>query len=169
MITGINRAILVAFLLAAFVVHAAFDARMEIWGVRPNLGLCVMLLGALFGGPNAGALSGFTLGLLEASFASLYLGSFIVSRTLAGFLVGALDERIFRSSFSVALTVVTIGTAAVEGMFFLFAPQPHVTRWLIRTLGECGYNAALAIPLFLLIRRAVRTGSVFHPSLDESL
>jgi cell shape-determining protein MreD len=89
----------------------------------------------------------------------MYVGSFLVTRTIAGWQVGLLEERVFRNNLPVALLVVLGGTILTESCFFLFAPEQHVVRWLvwlIQTLTGALYNTVLAIPLYLLLRRLVR-------------
>jgi len=157
MSVGQQHARLIAILLAGFVFHAAFGRSLRVGAAMPNLALCVLLVVCLFVGTNTGAALGFLTGLLEGAYAALYLGSFLVSRSLIGFAVGALEERIFRRNPSVAVAIVLLGTAATEGCFFLFAPQPNVPAWAFRTLYESLYNAALALPLYLLVRRLIRT------------
>jgi rod shape-determining protein MreD len=156
-VNAIPRSIrLGAVVLFAFTLNAAFGSAMEFHGARPNLAVTTLLLCCLYADANLGAQLGFFLGLLEASFAARYVGSFIVTRSLAGFFVGILEERIFRDSPIVALLVVPAGTLFTEGCFFLFAPQPHVLRWLTRTLLQVLYNTALAIPIYLIIRKTAR-------------
>lgn len=142
-------------LLIGFALHAAFSHSLRIGDARPNLALCVLLIACLFVGPNTGAAFGFLTGLLEGAYVAIHVGSFIVSRSLAGFAVGALEARIFRRNPFVAVLIVLLGTALTEGAFFLFAPQRQVVPWAVRTLYESLYNAALALPLYLLLRRFV--------------
>jgi rod shape-determining protein MreD len=143
-------------LLAAFILDTAFGRTFEIYGARPNFGLVTLLIACLYVDSNLGAWLGFGLGLLEASYASRYVGSLIVSRSLPGFFVGMLEERIFRDSVFVALLVVLLGTATVEGLFFIFAPQPHVVRYFTRAGTECLLNASAALPVYYGVRRLAR-------------
>lgn len=140
-------------LIGLFTLHAAFASSLCYRDWRPNLALTGLFLAALFAGPNAGAVMGFCTGLMEASFVCDDVGSFIVTRTLAGFAVGALEDRIYRDNIFVALVIVLQGTLLVHGCFFLVAPQPHALLYATRAAEECLYNGALAIPLFYLIRR----------------
>ena len=155
MSAAVRQVILAGMIFVAFVVQTSISGSAVILGAKPNLGLCMLLTGCLFVDANGGAALGFFLGLLEGSFVSFYVGSFIVTRTLAGYSVGLLEQRIYRENILVALSTVLIGTAMVELCFFLFAPQAQVTRWAIRASGESLCNGALAIPLFFVVRRVV--------------
>lgn len=141
------------FLVAAFVVQSAFGGGMAIRGARPDIALSSLLVCCLFVSSAAGAAYGALIGLLSASYIDRFVGSIIVSRALAGFLLGALEERIFRDSVFMALAAAVLGTIAVEFLFFLFAPQPHALRWMIRTLEAAAYNGILSIPIYFLVHR----------------
>jgi rod shape-determining protein MreD len=148
---GLGAAIFLAAL--AQIVYA--DS-LRIHGARPDFLIVVTVLGAMFCDANGGAALGFFAGLLHASFAAPPLagfGSLIVSRVLVGFGVGWLEERIFRDNVLIAVALVALGTLLVEGLFFLFAPQQHILHWA-RSVGFTTlYNAVLAVPLYLLVRR----------------
>ena len=139
-----------------FVLHAAYATDLKVHGVTPNLAVCCLLVFSLFFGPNAGAVMGFCTGLMEASFVADYVGSFIVTRTIAGFAVGALEERIYRDNAFVAVIATVAGTLLIAGCFFLFAPQPYALQYFTRALNESLYNGAVALPLYLVVRRSIR-------------
>ena len=149
---------LVLVLLVAFVLQAAYGSALAIHEARPNLSLTTLLIVCLFADAPTGALLGFLMGLLEAAYTERYVGSFLVTRSLAGWAVGVLDETIFRDNLLVTLLTAPVGTLLVEGCFFLFAPQPHVLRWADRTLLQALYNGLLALPLYLVLRRIARRG-----------
>ena len=75
------------------------------WGLWPGV-----LYASLSGPPHGG------------------FGSLIVSRTLVGFAVGWLEERIERDNPFLAVALVTAGTALADCLFFLFAPQRDRSR-----------------------------------------
>ena len=142
--------------LAALLQSVWADA-MQIRGARPDFLVSAAILGALFCDTNGGAVLGFFAGLLHASLAAPPSGGFgglMVSRTLVGSVVGWLDERVFRDNPLIAVVLVAGGTAAAEGFFFLFAPQPHVWHWAKNVGLTTLYNTVLAFPMYLFIRRA---------------
>jgi rod shape-determining protein MreD len=154
---GRRRVRLTLFVLAAFVLHAAFGSALQIRAARPNLALTALLVASLFTDAGTGAALGFLVGLLEAAYSAFFVGSLLVTRSLAGWVVGALEARIFRDSPLVAVATALTGTFLVEGCFFLFAPQANVLRWLLRVVCQSLYNAALALPLFYVLRRLMRS------------
>ena len=156
---GFRPAAAIVVLVAAFVLQASYSPDMQIAAARPNFAICALLVASLFAGPNVGAIMGFCTGLMEAGAVGDFVGSLIVTRSLAGFTVGALDERIFRDNLFVAVFVVLIGTIFIHECFFLFAPQPHAIKYAIRVLSESLYNAALAIPIYYMLRRWLRNAA----------
>ena len=160
MTSSAQRGVKLAFALfvAALLQSVCADA-MGIRGAHPDLLTATAIVGALFCDANGGAALGFFAGLLHACLVTPPFGGFgslIVSRTLVGFGVGWLEERIFRDNALLSLSLVTIGTALAEGLFFLFAPQRNILHWA-RALGLTTlYNPLLALPLYALLRRFLR-------------
>jgi len=150
------RAKLVAMLLVSFILHASLAGSIVIRSAHPDIALTTLLVSCLFVGSNGGASLGTLAGLLEASYTNRYVGSIMVSRTITGWVIGALEERIFRDSILITISTVLLGTFASESLFFLFAPQPHALRWLVRTSESSLYNAVLAIPMYYLVRKLVK-------------
>jgi cell shape-determining protein MreD len=124
---------------------------------QPDFLLIAALIGSLYCNIPGATWLGFATGLIHASIASppSGFGSLIVSRTIVCFLVGWLEERLFRDSLPVALTVVAAGSVLAESLFFIGAPQRHVMPWLhAMVFGGC-YNVALTLVAYPLIRLAV--------------
>lgn len=146
-----------ALLLAAIAQGVYADA-MHLRNAKPDFLTATAVLCALFCDVNGGAAVGFFAGLLHASMAGPPhggFGSLIVSLTLICMLIGWLDERLFRDNFLIAIVLVALGTPLAEGLFFVFAPQPHISHWA-RALGLTTlYNSVLALPLYFLIRRLI--------------
>ena len=79
---GTMRVRLGAAVLVGFILNAAYGSSLQIKDARPNLGLTILLVSCLFIGANSSAVLGFGLGLLEASFTAMYVGSYIVSELM---------------------------------------------------------------------------------------
>ncbi len=141
--------------LVGYVIHLTASPRLEAFGARPHIGLTVLAISCLFAGPNLAAGLGFMAGLAEAWANGRYAGSYIVTRSVLGYCVGALDQRVFRDHVLMAVAAAMVATLLANGLFFVFAPQPHYVRWIVRTVMSALYNGALAIPLYFLIRRVV--------------
>ena len=139
--------------LVAGILHAALADNLELFGARPNLSIVALLISSLYVGPGSGAGLGLFAGLLEAAYTPLYFGTLLATRLIAGAAVGALEFRVFRDNASFAFVTVLLGTPLVEGLFYLFAPQPNPAVWAFGVLKETAYHAVLALPAYYLIRR----------------
>lgn len=148
----------VAALFLSALAQAVYANALQIGGARPDFPLAVALILSLFSNANGGAALGFTAGLLHASLASPPAGGFgslIVSRILVCVGVGWLEEKMYRDNAFTALALVALGTACAELLFFVFAPHPNILLWA-RHLGLTTlYNAVLAIPLYVVVRRLI--------------
>jgi len=148
-------AIYSAVLLAA-IAQAVYADAMHIRGARPDFLTATTVICALFCDANVGAGLGFLAGLLMASLTSppkSGFGSLIVSRTLIGFGVGWLEERIYRDNGLLAVILVGVGTLLTEGVYFILSPQRHLVHWASSVVGTTLCNLILAYPLYLLLRR----------------
>lgn len=143
----------VLYLLAAFVLDMVLARRIEFLGVRPDLTMAALVPLALTVRRKGGAFLGLLAGALQGSCVSLYLGSFAVSRALAGWTVGLLEQRLFRDSLIVAAAAGLIGSLTADGAFYLFAPQPQSGLYWLVALGRAGWTALFVIPNALLVRR----------------
>jgi len=81
----------VLLIIAAFILDMALGSRLTIRGVRPDITLAALVPLALAVRAVAAAGFGLLAGVLEGSFVSLAFGSYAVSRTLAGWVVGLLE------------------------------------------------------------------------------
>jgi len=131
---------------------------MRIGGARPDFLVLTVILTSMFRDANTAAGLGFWGGMLTAAISApphAGFGSLIVSRTLVGFGVGWLEERVFRDNPLIAVGLAATATALAECLFFLFAPQHAVHHWARAMLQTTLYNTALAVPLYVLIRKLV--------------
>ncbi len=148
---GLSTALGIAVLL-----QLVFAEPMRIHGAQPDFLLLFSILGALFCDLNGGAALGFAAGLLHASTASPPhggFGSLIVNRTLVAGFVGWLEERVFRDAPGLTPLFAFGGTLAAEVLFYLAVPQGRLRHRVMIALLTALYNAALALPVYLLLRR----------------
>lgn len=150
-----RRILLLAMLFIGALLQVAIGSQVGLRHAAPNIALTSLACACLFVDSGAAAAFGFTTGLIEASWTSVYIGTFLVSRTFTGFLIGLLEDRVFRDSIPLAIVTVVLATGVAGILFFAFAPQPHADRWFISLLGTAIYNALLAIPIYALMRKVV--------------
>jgi len=145
----------VLLIITAFILDMALGGRLTIRGVRPDITLAALvpLALAVRAGPAAGF--GLLAGVLEGSFVSLAFGSYAVSRTLAGWVVGLLEERLCRDNIVVTMLAGIFGSIIEDTAFFIFAPQPDPGFYIQAALARAAYAACLVVPFAWVVGRLV--------------
>jgi len=130
----------------------------SILGAKPDLVLVVLISYSLAADPAFGATLGFVAGLLHGSPAVFSLGSFIVTRTITGFLAGLVTTRLFSENPLVPALCAVWLTIVCEALFLLANPRPDFAVACRAVAGECIGNAILT----LFIHYALRGLSTHH-------
>jgi len=142
---------IISFLVAAGI-QGNLPAGMSLMGARPDLVLVVLIAYSLAADPLAGAALGFAAGLVHGSAVGLSVGSFVVTRTLTGFLAGLATTRLFTDNPVVPVFSTAWLTAVCEGLFLVANPRVPLGHAGRVVLGECVYNAGLALLLYCFLR-----------------
>lgn len=144
-------------LVAAFTLDAGLGSRLSVFGVRPDLAVAALVPLALAVRAAAAAWLGLFAGILKGSFVPLALGSYAVSRCLAGWATGQLESRLFRDNMLVTMVAGAVASLIADGAFFLFAPQPQPAEYARLALVRALYTAVLVLPFALLARKLYPT------------
>ena len=127
----------------------------EITG-RPDFVLTLCLLPALFSDAAGGCGWGFGAGLVTSALVGQTVGSFLVSRTVAGYVAGGFSERFVRSNPFIVILAVFAGSLVADAAYLLCNPPLHLHE-LLAALRFAGmntlWNAAFALPLAIVLRR----------------
>lgn len=124
----------------------------SLWGAQPDFILVVLIAYALAAEPSFGAALGFVAGLIHGSAVGVCLGSFIVTRTVVGFLAGFVTGRLFSENPVVPVLSAAWLTFVCEVLFLLANPRPNFGLTL-RTVGaECLLNSLLTLILCWVLR-----------------
>jgi rod shape-determining protein MreD len=153
---GRQTFIVAVFIVVAVALQGSVAHAMMIRGAQPDLPLIALACGAALVGGDASVGLGFWTGLLQASVLGMYPGSYLASRTLAGAFAGFLERTLIRDSFLAPPAIVITTTLIAEVIFAAMAPPVwthHVRVWSRAMIGEAVYNAALAFPLYFLLRK----------------
>jgi rod shape-determining protein MreD len=148
--------------LVALVVHAQLLPDLRVEGVQPDLMLLLAVAGGIAAGPSAGAVLGFSVGLLtDLLFLDTPLGLSAMVFCLVGYAVGQLQAGVLRSSWWLPVITALAACAAGEALFALvgalFGQDELVTGRLPLVAGVVGLlDAALAVVVVPLTRRAFR-------------
>ena len=139
-------------LLIAAGVQGNLPSSISLMGAKPDLVLVVLIAYALASDPVFGAGLGFVAGLIQGSAVGLSLGSFIVTRTITGFLAGFVTTRLFSENPIVPVLSAAWLTLVCEGLLIFVSPR---FEWAVSTriiIGECIYNAFFTLVLYLILR-----------------
>lgn len=107
----VRAALALAFTL---VIHLTLLSRLRIDEVRPDALLLSAVIAGLVGGPERGAVVGFSAGVLGDLFLQTPFGLSALAYCLVGFAVGSLQSGILRSAWWIP--VVTGAAASAAGV-----------------------------------------------------
>lgn len=147
------------WLVAAACAQIALSDRLGLGFARPDfLLLCAVFL-SLRREINGAALVGFFAGFLHGAVLNASLGMFVASRTFTAVIASKLFSALIDPGpFTAALVVGACSVLA--GIFALFLGSPqNILGHLAATIGTAIYNAVLAVPVYWLTARTVRTGA----------
>jgi|GEM_PF-889268 len=139
-------------LLAAAGVQANLPGGFHILGSGPDIVLVVLIAFSLATDTSAGVFLGFAAGLIEGATVGNSFGSFIVTRTIVGFIAGFATTTFF--SVNPIVSIVTTGwlTLVCELMFVLANPAASLLVVLRTAVGECIWNSLLSFILVCVLR-----------------
>lgn len=123
-----------------------------LFGATPDFVLVLLVAYALAADPSFGATLGFIAGLISGGAVGKGLGSFIVTRTIVGFLAGFVTTRLFSQNPIVPVLSAAWLTLVGDGLFLLANPRPNLTHALRTAAGECILNAGLTLILYWVLR-----------------
>ena len=154
---GRRGPLLLLVLFMAGVAQTTLAPRLFFFGGQPDFVFAVVIAAALLAEAGLGALLGLGGGLITAALVGETVGTFLVSRTLAGFAAGAMGGRLFRSNAGVVFLGALLASAVAEGVYVLAAPGPAAVAsggaGLRAILVGTAWNAVLAVPASALLRR----------------
>ncbi len=142
---------IVIFILAAGL-QGNLPPAVSIMGGKPDLILVALISYSLAADPIVGAGLGFVAGLIQGSYIGLGLGSFMVTRTITGFLAGLVNTRLFSENPFVSVISALWLTFVCEGLFLLGNPPDSLGLAMRKLIGECIANGVAILCAYYLIR-----------------
>ena len=149
----ISARALVAYLLLLFTgvgLQATVASQLSFLGAQPDFLLTLALCVALLTDSTIGATTGFISGLMTAAVAGPTMGTFLVTRTIAAWAVGALRRRFVRVGVLVTLAGVGVGSILAGVLYGLSNPRIGFAHWFSLTFIGALLNMAIALPVALL-------------------
>lgn len=155
--------------LVAALVQVSIAYRIEVGDAYPHVLILTVSSLALLTGSVNGAAYGFLAGVLIATFAALPLGTHALMATLIGYTIGRVGEALVTDDHPLpplvagvmATLTMQLGRPLVE---FLVNPDiGHVDGFVGRAAMMTVISSVLAVPVYLLVRRALVAAQRFGP------
>jgi len=142
--------------IAVILIAGALQGNLPAWlvfkGARPDVVLVALIAMALTLDPLSGAIIGFVAGTVHGTIVGYSLGSFIISRTIIGFLAGSVTFRLFTENPVVPVLCAGGLTFLGEAVFLLANPMPDLLAVLNIVLAKSLYSSLLTLLAFWFLR-----------------
>ena len=148
------RALVVYLVLltAGIGLQSSMAVHLNFLGAQPDFLLTLALCVALLTDASIGAGAGFISGLVTAAIAGPTLGTFLITRIVAAWAVGALRRRFVRVGIGVTLLGVGAGSVLAGVLYGFSNPRIGLAHWLSLTFVGAVMNLLVALPLAVLAR-----------------
>jgi rod shape-determining protein MreD len=140
-------------LLIAAGLQSTVAARISLFGGEPDFPLTLAEVAALLSNASVGAVAGFGTGLVTASLVGQTVGTYFVSRTISCWIAGWTTTHLYRGNALVVILGVLVASVLSEIIYLLAAPHLSLGHGLRASLIGSVWNAALAYPTLLLLRK----------------
>lgn len=151
--TGRNLAAFVIMGWIAAGLQQGLSSSINWFGSRPDFLLIAIAAASPFLTRKSGAVYGFVLGLTHGALVGANLMYLALTRTLAGFVGGWINDLRFAPSFLV-MFLTAGGLTLLAGLVQLFlSPSPGIADYLGATILSAVYNGVLVWPVYALYRR----------------
>jgi rod shape-determining protein MreD len=136
------------------ILEVTLFSKIEVWDVRPDAKVIVLVYVALANGPVVGALFGFMVGLLELALLSTAMASAPLAATVVGFAVGRYGTKIMYESLLVQMLLVFASVIVLDSVNFLWTNPGSAGLHLARFSVPAGvYTALLSGILAFVVER----------------
>ncbi len=155
-----KRLAYLVLLVVTILLQVALAQEVNVGGVKPDFILVVTVCLALYEGPTRGAVFGFWGGLMEDVFTTGFMGVSALTKTLAGFFAGELQNRITSTSVFLPMIIVFFFTIANELLKFAawvtvgWGGRPTFKFEVIA--GAAVYNTLVTLVAYPVVRRLVQ-------------
>ena len=143
-----------ALLILLLTIQTSWLARFTLWGVHPDFALLLTVSVALLFGWRAGGVFGLCAGFMGGVLAAKNIGSFLLSRTLCGAVVGLSDRGFARDNIFAPPLLAALGTLFSDFIVLLMSPTDFpLSWWLFHTPVKMLLHAILIWPLHFVVMK----------------
>lgn len=152
-----------ALVAAALLAQLTLSNYIQVWGVKPDLLMVLVILNGFLRGTREGAFLGFMAGLMKDLLAGCLFGTGALSGLIAGYAAGFAEARLFKESrligaglvfcVSILVQLVLYATLSLSGLGL----APGVALFKI-ALPAAAYNGLVGAILYGRYYRSVQQG-----------
>jgi rod shape-determining protein MreD len=130
--------------------------KIDVWGMRPDASVIILVYMGLGLGSVAGALFGFLLGLANLSILSTSMASLPLAGTVVGFVVGKYATKVMYESYLVQLVIIFSSVLVFDMINVAWADPSGLPLSLLRfSLGSALYTSVAGVILAIVIERII--------------
>ncbi len=160
-----NYGYVILIIVINFIFQTTILPHFSIAGVVPNTALILIVMVALLKGKYKGAFIGLIAGLLQDIFFSKIIGMNALIYFLIGYVVGLLDNRIFKESAILPFLTVVISTFSYHIMYYFFMmflsrDVSFIIMMKDIVLKETIYNSIISIFVYKIIVKHYKTSKI---------
>jgi len=147
--------------LVTALVQVAFFARVDVLSTNPDGAVLVVMALGLLGGSVAGAVAGFSIGLLIDCLLFQTMGGFAAALLAVGYLAGRYREAVAAPTRGAVVllggALTLLGTIAFAAIQIGTGIDADVSTLVVRdAVVKTLFGALLAVPVFWLVKLALR-------------
>jgi|SRR5690554_549872 len=148
-------------LLVSITLQSTIFARLNLFGITPDLILVITVCYGLLYGPYQGLIMGLAGGLLLDLAGGGILGINTLTKALLGYGAGFMEKTVFKDNILIPLAFLVIATVTGEviSFFFLsvFGWQGRFFNYLYTTVLPLSlYNIFPAVPIYFFLLRKLK-------------
>lgn len=135
----------------------------EIYGVVPNTALILVISFSIYSGKNRGAIIGFFTGILQDIIFGRMIGLNALIFMIVGYLVGFMDQKIFKDSLLIPFTLTILTTILYETtnllLIFLLGYRIELLSIIKKVLViEVIYNSVVSLVVYYYVSKLFKSG-----------
>lgn len=140
--------------LALLILQITLFRKIEVWGVRPDAVIVLLVYIALAFGPVVGAIFGFFICLAEYSVLASTIASLPLAGTLIGYLVGRYGTKIMYESYLVQLVIIFVSVLLFDIINFIWLGSAEFYMGFFRySIPGAAYTALAGVIVVAVLER----------------
>jgi rod shape-determining protein MreD len=140
--------------LVLLILQVTLFRKIEMWGVRPDSLIVVLVYVALAFGPIVGSVFGFFICLAEYSVLSSALASLPLAGTVIGYLVGRYGTKIMYESYLVQLVIIFVSVIVFDIINYIWLGSAEFWPALFRySIPGALYTALAGVIVVAIVER----------------